>query len=81
MNVFLKYENFYDLDYINLFLELKVLQEILPKEKRRTIDILNFPNVSIAYRILLTIPITVAAKRSFSELKLLKSYQLYHKKN
>ena len=81
MNVFLKYENFYDLDCINLFLELKVLQEILPKEKRRTIDILNFPNVSIAYRILLTIPITVAAKRSFSELKLLKSYQLYHKKN
>ncbi len=79
MNGFLKYENFYDFDCINLFLELKVLQEILPKEKRRTIDILNFPNVSIAYRILLTIPITVAAKRSFSELKLLKSYQLYHK--
>jgi hypothetical protein len=78
---FLKYENFYDLDCINLFLELKVLQEILPKEKKRTIDILNFPNVSIAYRILLTIPITVVAKRSFLELKLLKSYQLCHKKN
>ena len=34
-----------------------------------------FPNVSVAYRILLTIPVTVAsAVRSFSKLKLLKSY-------
>ncbi|PNT75055.1 hypothetical protein BRADI_1g27024v3 [Brachypodium distachyon] len=34
-----------------------------------------FPNAVIAYRILLTIPVTVAsAKRSFSKLKLLKSY-------
>jgi len=34
-----------------------------------------FPNTIIAYRILLTIPVTVAStKRSFSKLKLLKSY-------
>jgi hypothetical protein len=34
-----------------------------------------YPNVSIAYRILLTIPITVASvERSFSKLKLLKNY-------
>jgi hypothetical protein len=34
-----------------------------------------YPNASIAYRILLTILVTVVfAKRSFSKLKLLKSY-------
>ncbi|PWA49684.1 hypothetical protein CTI12_AA479530 [Artemisia annua] len=35
-----------------------------------------FPNVLLAYKILLTIPVTVAsAERSFSKLKILKSYQ------
>ena len=34
-----------------------------------------YPNASIAYRILLTIPVTVASvKRNFSKLKLLQSY-------
>jgi hypothetical protein len=34
-----------------------------------------FPNALVAYRILLTIPVTVAsAERSFSKLKLLKTY-------
>ena len=34
-----------------------------------------YPNVTVAYRILLTITVTVAsAERSFSKLKLLKNY-------
>ncbi|KAI5021813.1 hypothetical protein ZWY2020_058543 [Hordeum vulgare] len=34
-----------------------------------------YPNISIAYRILLTVPVTIAsAERSFSKLKLLKNY-------
>ncbi|VAH68794.1 unnamed protein product [Triticum turgidum subsp. durum] len=34
-----------------------------------------YPNVPIAYQILLTVPVTVAsAERSFSKLKLLKNY-------
>jgi hypothetical protein len=32
---FLKPNNFFDLDGIDLFLDLKVLQDILPKKKKR----------------------------------------------
>ena len=53
---FLKHDNFSDLDGNDLFSELKILQEILPKEKRIATDILNFikdlncfPNASIEY--------------------------------
>jgi hypothetical protein len=61
---------------------LKVLKEILQIEESAPIDILNyikrldsFPNTCIAYRILLTILVTVvSAERSFSKLKLIKSY-------
>jgi len=64
------------------FSELKIFKEILQIEENTPIDTLNyikrldfFLNSSIAYRILLTIPITVAfVKRSFSKLKLIKSY-------
>jgi hypothetical protein len=62
--------------------ELKVLQVSLPEELMSAPEILQFvkvidcyPNVSIAYRILLTIPVTViSVERSFSKLKLLKNY-------
>jgi hypothetical protein len=72
----------HDLDDLDLFSELKVLKEILQIEESAPIDILNyikrldsFPNTCIAYRILLTIPVTVASvERSFSKLKLIKSY-------
>jgi hypothetical protein len=79
---FLKHDIDYDLDGLDLFSELKVLKEILQIEESAPIEILNyikrldsFPNACIAYRILLTIPVTVAsAERSFSKLKLIKSY-------
>jgi hypothetical protein len=72
----------HDLDGLDLFSELKVLKEILQIEESASIDILNyikrldsFPNACIAYRILLTIPVTVAStERSFLKLKLIKSY-------
>jgi hypothetical protein len=79
---FLKHDIDYDLDGLDLFSELKVLKEILQIEESAPIDILNyikrfdsFPNACIAYRILLTIHVTIAsAENSFSKLKLIKSY-------
>lgn len=76
------HDNVSDVDLDDLFSELKVLQMTLPDALLSAIEILEFvkaadcyPNVSIAYRILLTIPVTVAsAERSFSKLKLLKTY-------
>ncbi|XP_031116757.1 uncharacterized protein LOC116020421 [Ipomoea triloba] len=66
-----------DIDGNELYIELKLLKGILSKENIGTVSILNslkqmscFPNATIAYRILLTIPITVAsAERSFSKLR------------
>ena len=79
---FFKYDVFYDIDGLDLFSKLKVLKEILQIKEYTLIDILNymkrldsFPNICIAYWILLTIPITVASvERNFSKLKLIKSY-------
>jgi hypothetical protein len=71
-----------DIDANELYAELKFLHKFITKEKVGPMEILNilklhdsFPNASIAYRVLLTIHVTVAsAERSFSKLKLLKSY-------
>ena len=78
---FLKHDIYYDIDDLDLFSELKVLKEILQIKEYTPIDILNyikgldsFPNTCNSYRILLTIPITVGSTRSFSKLKLIKSY-------
>ena len=79
---FLKHDVYYNIDGLYLFSKLKVLKEILQIKEYTPIDILNyikrldsFPNTCIAYRILLTIPIIVdSAERSFSKLKLIKSY-------
>eukprot|EP00268_Persea_americana_P057482 TRINITY_DN6893_c0_g1_i4.p1 TRINITY_DN6893_c0_g1~~TRINITY_DN6893_c0_g1_i4.p1 ORF type:complete len:136 (-),score=16.50 TRINITY_DN6893_c0_g1_i4:701-1108(-) len=83
LETFLIKDALFDIDGRDLFSELKVLKEVLAKETTKTIDVLNylkvmdgcFPNAWIAYRILLTIPVTVASgEGSFSKLKLIKSY-------
>ncbi|XP_022874211.1 zinc finger MYM-type protein 1-like [Olea europaea var. sylvestris] len=67
----------------DLCTELLVLKCYLPGETKKAIDVLNylkkmngcFPNAYIPYKILLTIPVTVASvERSFSKLKLIKTY-------
>ena len=72
-----------DIDGDELFYELKTVRKCLSKETKRAIEVFDylkmmyscFPNVWIAYKILLTIPVTVVfAERSFSKLKLIKLY-------
>ena len=71
-----------DIDLNDLIFELSVLQFTLPDTPMTAMEIFEFvtkadcyPNASIAYRILFTMPVTVAsAERSFSKLKLLKNY-------
>ncbi|XP_018395118.1 PREDICTED: zinc finger MYM-type protein 1-like [Cyphomyrmex costatus] len=68
-----------------LFVELQSVSSLFPKDVNTPLETLNFIrknnlentllNVWIALRILLTIPITVASgERSFSKLKLIKTY-------
>lgn len=73
-----------DIDVNRLLSELQILQEMLSTEAYEDGNSWNFvkvmefvkkmdmfPNILVAYRILLTIPITeTSAKRSFSKLKL-----------
>ncbi|XP_050375331.1 uncharacterized protein LOC126792872 [Argentina anserina] len=72
-----------DVNGSDLFDELNYLRRAIPKEAKRAVDVLNYlkqrdecyPNAWVAYRILLTIHVIVAsAERSFSKLKLIKSY-------
>jgi hypothetical protein len=71
-----------DIDLNGLISELSVLQFTLPDTPMIAMEIFEFvtkadcyPNVSIAYQILFTMPVTVASvERSFSKLKLLKNY-------
>ncbi|XP_020263417.1 uncharacterized protein LOC109839403 [Asparagus officinalis] len=78
-----RYDGFQkNIDLNDMFSELRVLQKTLPDVSKTAAQILEFvksadcyPNVLIAYRILLTLPVTVAsAERSFSKLKLIKTY-------
>ncbi|KAF5785337.1 putative transcription factor and/or regulators TTF-type(Zn) family [Helianthus annuus] len=78
----LKFKDESDVDADELYEELKLFETFLPSHIVCPFDAFNslkkigfFPNALIAYRVLLTIPVTVAsAERSFSKLKLLKTY-------
>ena len=71
--------NISGIDGLDLFSKLKVLREILNEEVKIPIEVLNyikgldfFPNMCIAYKILLTRPVTVVTfKISFSNLKII----------
>jgi hypothetical protein len=82
---FLKYKEHCDIYGDELFQELRHLKTLLPNDITKSIDILNtikfyweeggFQTIWVAYRILLTIPVTVAStEMSFTKLKLIKTY-------
>ncbi|XP_042466060.1 zinc finger MYM-type protein 1-like [Zingiber officinale] len=79
----LAHNGYSDVNGDDLFSELTFLKCSLPEESKSAIDVLDylkkmdgcFPNAHVAYKILLTIPVTVAsAERSFSKLKLIKTF-------
>ena len=83
LEVYLKHGEHSDIDGNDLFLEIKVFRETISKNIKRNVEVLQFlkradecyPNIWIAFRIMLTIPVSVAsAERSFSKLKLIKTY-------
>ena len=82
LECFLTYETYLDIDDLDLFSDIKILKEVLQINDNSPINVLNyikrlesFPNACIAFRILLTIHVTIAsAEISFSKLKLIKSY-------
>jgi hypothetical protein len=83
LDLALRSESSSDLDGADLCAELKTFREIVPESVRTAIQCLqylwtirdSFPNTAIAYRILPTVPVTVAsAERSFSKLKMIKNY-------
>ena len=71
-----------DVEVYDLISELKIMRFTLPDGAMSAMEIFRhvrevdcYPNISIAYRILFIVPVTVAsAERSFSKLKLLKNY-------
>ncbi|KAK0152965.1 Zinc finger MYM-type protein 1 [Merluccius polli] len=72
-----------DVNTQDLFQELRILREMIPKEADTALKTLRFlkriegtfPNCEVALRLVLTVPVTVASgERSFSKLKLIKTY-------
>ncbi|KAG8558188.1 hypothetical protein GDO81_016897 [Engystomops pustulosus] len=81
----LAHDNQWDIDAADLCHELKSVSRYIPTDCITPKSVLEyiaktkmtsiFPNICIALRILLTLPVTVASgERSFSKLKLIKSY-------
>ena len=81
----MEYKEHCDIYRDEFFQELRHLKTLLWREVTKSIDILNFIKsyrekggfqaVWVIYQILLTITVTVAlAERSFSKLKLIKTY-------
>ena len=75
------FEGSCDVDLNDLISELCVRQLSLTDNPMTAMEIFEYvrevdcPNISIAYRILFSVPVTVAsAERSFSKLKLLRNY-------
>ncbi|KAH1170141.1 hypothetical protein KIL84_001126 [Mauremys mutica] len=73
----------YDIYSVDLFSELRVLQEFIPEGTSTALQALQFlksldgafPNTAIAYWILLTIPVTAASRSEvFPNLKMIKNY-------
>jgi hypothetical protein len=71
-----------DIDALDLYAELLIFRSLV-YENQTLLEALSivknsngsFPNISVALRILLTIPVTSAsAERSFSKLKIIKNY-------
>ena len=80
---YLKHDLQSDIDGKELASDPRILKILLTKETTKAIEMLNyikrtgdcFPNAWNAYRVLLTIPVTVAStERRFSKLKLIKNY-------
>ncbi|XP_038647484.1 uncharacterized protein LOC119963047 [Scyliorhinus canicula] len=81
----LRYQENSDINGCDLLTELDIAKELFPEDVKLPIEAVRFintnklqavmPNLWVALRIMLTIPITVATgERSFSKLKLIKTY-------
>lgn len=81
----LRYQDNSDINGSDLLTELNIAKEIFPGDVKLPIEAVRFissnklqdvmPNLWVALRIMLTIPVTVATgERSFSKLKLIKTY-------
>ena len=77
LECFLTHEIYSNIDGLDLVSELQILKEVLQINDNSPINVLNyikrlesFPNACIAFKILLTILLTIAsAERSFSDRK------------